>query len=257
MVYKVRGSCFPFSFAYKENIRESSERERFLLRNERLLIVSLFLSLMILRMHFSILCTMVFIGTHLYVLYEGYGYSVASLYCLGFVSGALTSPFTGPFVDRVGRRKSAIVYCILEIFINMLEQRDSFTGLIMSRVVGGITTNLLFTVFESWLVTEHRHNGFSEESLEVILRDSVICSNLSAIASGILAHYLAHFLGPVGPFEGAVGCTWIALVLVFACWGENYGSADPAGVKSVKNYMRKSDLHVFFFFPKKCVMPHI
>ena len=38
-------------------------------------------------------------GTHLYVLYEGYGYSVASLYCLGFLTGAVTSPFIGPFVD--------------------------------------------------------------------------------------------------------------------------------------------------------------
>ena len=97
------------------------------------------------------------IGTHLYVLYESYGYTVASLYCLGFVSGAITSPFIGPLVDKVGRRNSAIAYCVLEIGINMLEQYDILTGLIISRVVGGITTNLLFTVFESWLVTEHRN----------------------------------------------------------------------------------------------------
>ena len=31
-------------------------------------------------------------GTHLYVLYEGYGYSVPSLYCLGFLPGAMEGP---------------------------------------------------------------------------------------------------------------------------------------------------------------------
>ncbi len=164
-------------------------------------------------------------GTHLYVLYEGYGYSVASLYCLGFVSGAVTSPFTGPLVDRIGRKKAAMLYCFLEMVINYLEQYPIFLGLIVSRVVGGITTNLLFTVFESWLVTEHRKRGFAEEKLETILCDSVIASNMAAIFSGYLSHVLAAKYGAVGPFEGAVACTAFALMLVGLMWAENYGSS--------------------------------
>jgi len=175
-------------------------------------------------------------GTHLYVLYEGYGYSVASLYCLGFVSGALTSPFIGPFVDKVGRKRSAVLYCALEIFINLLEQYPHIGGLIVSRVIGGITTNLLFSVFESWLVTEHRRRGYSERRLETILRDSAIASNLAAIASGWLAHFLAMKFGPVGPFEGAVTCTAIALVLVVCMWTENHGCANSSD-KTVGQYM--------------------
>eukprot|EP00532_Pseudo-nitzschia_australis_P019336 CAMPEP_0168301024 /NCGR_PEP_ID=MMETSP0142_2-20121227/33411_1 /TAXON_ID=44445 /ORGANISM="Pseudo-nitzschia australis, Strain 10249 10 AB" /LENGTH=164 /DNA_ID=CAMNT_0008251185 /DNA_START=175 /DNA_END=665 /DNA_ORIENTATION=- len=84
-------------------------------------------------------------GTHLYVLYEGYGFSVASLYCLGFITGALTAPITGPLIDRFGRKKSALLYCTLEVGINMLEQFPFLSGLIVSRIVGGITTNLLST----------------------------------------------------------------------------------------------------------------
>mmetsp|Transcript_23984 Transcript_23984/g.31885 ORF Transcript_23984/g.31885 Transcript_23984/m.31885 type:complete len:687 (-) Transcript_23984:205-2265(-) len=175
-------------------------------------------------------------GTHLYVLYEGYGYSVASLYCLGFVTGAFTSPFIGPLVDKVGRKRSAMLYCALEMMINYLEQMPHFMGLIVARMVGGITTNLLFSVFETWLVTEHRRRGFAEEKLETILRDSVIASNLAAIVSGWIAHVLAAKYGPVGPFEGAVTCTAIALVLVALAWTENYGSESP-GTKSVRSYM--------------------
>lgn len=178
-------------------------------------------------------------GTHLYVLYEGYGYTVASLYSLGFLSGALTSPFTGPLVDKIGRRNSAVAYCVLEIAINLLEQYDNIYGLIFSRVVGGITTNLLFTVFESWLVTEHRKRGFSEDKLETILRDSVVASNLSAIASGCIAHYCALLYGPTGPFSGAVTCTFVALILVATRWEENYGS-DNADLKGITCYMKEA-----------------
>merc|ERR1712238_434568 len=113
-------------------------------------------------------------GTHLYVLYEGYGYSVATLYSLGFLTGAFTSPFIGPLVDKMGRKKAAMLYCFLEMVINQIEQYPLFIGLIFSRVVGGITTNLLFSVFESWLLTEHRKRKFPEEKLEIILLNETV-----------------------------------------------------------------------------------
>ena len=170
-------------------------------------------------------------GTHLYVLYESYGYSVASLYCLGFATGGLMSPITGPLVDRLGRKKSAILYCVLAIFINMLEQYPVLSGLIASRMIGGFTTNLLSSVFETWLDTEYRRRGLEKEKYELIMRDSVIVSNMSAIFSGYLAHTLAQQYGAVGPFEGAVTCTAVALVVVCFVWTENYGStqADSDG----------------------------
>lgn len=163
-------------------------------------------------------------GTHLYVLYEAYGYSVASLYSLGFISGAFTSPFIGPVVDHIGRKRAAMIYCVIEVIINYFEQFPNITGLILSRVLGGITTNLLFSVFESWLVTEHRRRGFKEEKLETILRDHTIVSNSAAIISGYLAHCLAAKYGAVGPFEGAVVLTAVALVIVGVMWTENYGT---------------------------------
>ena len=157
------------------------------------------------------------------MLYESYGFSVASLYAIGFAFGAITTPITGPLVDKFGRKKSALLYCILEIGINMLEQYPFFAGLIVSRVVGGVTTNLLSSVFETWLDTEYRYRGIDSSKYEIIMRDSVIVSNVASIASGYLAHMLAEQYGPVGPFQGAVTCTAIALVVIFFLWNENYG----------------------------------
>lgn len=123
-----------------------------------------------------------------------------------------------------------MIYCLLEVIINYFEQFPIFVGLLMSRILGGITTNLLFSVFESWLVTEHRMRGFEEDKLEIILRDSTIVSNSAAIVSGYIAHCLAENFGPVGPFEGAVVLTIIALIIVGSTWTENYGSASTESV---------------------------
>ena len=200
----------------------------------------------------SISFNFLLIGTHLYVLYEGYGYSVSSLYSLGFISGAITSPFIGPVVDKIGRKRAAMIYCFLEVVINYFEQFPIFIGLIASRVLGGITTNLLFSVFESWLVTEHRNRGFQEEKLEIILRDSTIVSNSAAIVSGYLAHCLAGKFGPVGPFEGAVALTTIAFVFVGLLWSENYGTRRETTLKesetqTCKGNMSKFNLNFFLY----------
>jgi MFS family permease len=162
---------------------------------------------------------------------------VATLYCLGFATGGFASPITGPLVDKLGRKKSAMLYCALEIAINRLEQYPMLAGLIISRMVGGITTNLLSTVFDTWLDTEYRRLGLKKEGgYEIIMRDSVIVSNLAAIGSGYLAHILAESYGPKGPFEGAVTCTSIALIVIMFLWTENYGCGEHQ-VKGLRDFM--------------------
>jgi hypothetical protein len=36
----------------------------------------------------------------------------------------------------------------------------------LGRVLGGVSTNLLFSAFESWMTTEHRKKGFPEEWMQ-------------------------------------------------------------------------------------------
>ena len=74
--------------------------------------------------------------------------------------GAITLPFIRPLVDEAGMHNSAIACCALEIGINMIEECDVLKRLIEIRVVDGVTKKLLLTVFESWLVTEHRKRAF-------------------------------------------------------------------------------------------------
>lgn len=104
-------------------------------------------------------------GTHMYTLYLSYNVNISALFLTGFLSGALFAPFLGSLVDKFGRKRSCIIYCVLEIIINWLEHYSHFGILLLGRVLGGISTNLLFSAFESWMTTEHRRKGFPEEWL--------------------------------------------------------------------------------------------
>lgn len=104
-------------------------------------------------------------GTHMYTLYLSYNVNISALFLTGFLSGAFFAPFLGSAVDKFGRKTSCIVYCVLEIIINTLEHSTDFGVLLLGRVLGGISTNLLFSAFESWMTTEHRRLGFPEEWL--------------------------------------------------------------------------------------------
>jgi MFS transporter, MFS domain-containing protein family, molybdate-anion transporter len=165
---------------------------------------------------------------------------VAYLYCLGFATGGILSPITGPLVDKIGRKKSAILYCCLEMLINYMEQFPYLSGLILARMIGGFTTNLLSSVFETWLDTEYRRRGFAKEKYEIIMRDSVIISNMAAIFSGYLSHILANRYGTVGPFQGAVTCTTIALIVVCFVWTENYGVNNDGPSKNMMGYFKEA-----------------
>ena len=143
-------------------------------------------------------------------------------------------------VDKIGRKKSAILYCCLEMLINYLEQYPNIYGLILCRMVGGFTTNLLSSVFETWLDTEYRRRGFAKEKYEIIMRDSVIVSNSAAIFSGYLSHILASRYGTVGPFQGAVTCTTIALIVVCFVWTENYGVSEDGLSKNMMEYFQEA-----------------
>lgn len=164
-------------------------------------------------------------GTHMYTLYLSYNVNVSALFITGFLSGAIFAPFLGSFVDKFGRKNSCIMYCVLEIIINTLEHSHDFGILLLGRVLGGISTNLLFSAFESWMTTEHRKRGFPEEWMSKTYSDMSIGNGTTAILAGIVAQVLEDNLGHIGPFQGAIALTVLALVLVLP-WEENYGEKD-------------------------------
>ena len=114
-------------------------------------------------------------GTHMYTLYLSYNVNISALFLTGFLTGAIFAPFLGSLVDKFGRKRSCIIYCILEIMINWIEHYNDFRTLLLGRILGGISTNLLFSAFESWMATEHRKRGFPEEWMARTYSEVCMC----------------------------------------------------------------------------------
>ncbi|KAL9191345.1 hypothetical protein ACHAXT_001051 [Thalassiosira profunda] len=179
-------------------------------------------------------------GTHMYTLYLSYEVNVAALFLTGFLSGALFAPFLGSLVDKFGRKRSCLVYCALEIVINVLEHYSSMELLLVGRVLGGISTNLLFSAFESWMATEHRKRGFPEDWMARTYSECSIGNGTMAILAGVFAQVLEDYLGHIGPFQGAIALTVLALVLVLR-WEENYGESKDGDHESSSLYKQFTD----------------
>ena len=68
-----------------------------------------------------------------------------------------------------------------------MEHVPSMPTLLVGRVLGGLSTSLLFTAFESWMVSEHRKQGYSEDLLAGTFSISSAGNGLMAILAGLVA----------------------------------------------------------------------
>jgi len=128
------------------------------------------------------------------------------------------------------------VFCILEVIINAMEHVPEFWTLWVGRILGGISTSLLFTAFESWMITEHRKRGFPEELLESTFGYSSAGFGITAILAGLMAQVSADVSGDIGPFQLAIFLTIVVMILVFF-WPENTGTeadAEDSGLDNIK-----------------------
>eukprot|EP00392_Amoebophrya_sp_AT5.2_P006166 g6176.t1 len=183
-------------------------------------------------------------GTNMYTLYDGYGVDIGSLFLTGFLSSAVFGTFLGIYVDKWGRRFGCIIFCLLEVIINVLEHVNNFPLLLVGRVLGGMTTSILFSAFESWMVTEHRKRGFPEKLLESTFSIASAGNGLMAIKAGVIAQVAADIAGDIGPFQLAILLTIVTWGMVLF-WPENTGDAThlqdiSSGFKQAMRLIRSS-----------------
>lgn len=120
-----------------------------------------------------------------------YGVNVGTLFLTGFLSSALFGTFLGIYIDAYGRKLGCVIFCILEIIINLLEHCPYMSVLMVGRILGGMSTSLLFTAFESWMISEHRKRGFDERLLSSTFSIASWGNGFVAIAAGFLAQFAA------------------------------------------------------------------
>mmetsp|Transcript_11472 Transcript_11472/g.20277 ORF Transcript_11472/g.20277 Transcript_11472/m.20277 type:complete len:471 (-) Transcript_11472:238-1650(-) len=189
-------------------------------------------------------------GPYVYALYASYGYSDgdnARLFVAGFGSSMIVGTFIGSMADRIGRRKSALLYCVLYIGSCATKHVSSYYILMVGRVLGGVATSLLFSVFDSWMVCEHNKRGFKPELLGSTFGLAIFGNSLVAVAAGTVSQFAADFMplspepsdspqfhvgGYTGPFDVSSLCLLVCAAMLQVFWTENHGEVSGASGKS-------------------------
>ncbi|KAF4389447.1 uncharacterized protein LOC115716634 [Cannabis sativa] len=176
-------------------------------------------------------------GPYVYYLYSQYGFGkgeIGQLFIAGFGSSMIFGTIVGSLADKQGRKRACITYCISYILSCVTKHSSDYKVLMLGRVLGGISTSLLCSAFESWLVAEHNKRGFDQKWLSITFSKAIFVGNgLVAIVSGLFGNLLVHTLefGPVAPFDAAGCFLAIGMGIIMYSWTENYG--DPSENKSL------------------------
>lgn len=107
-------------------------------------------------------------GPYVYKLYDQYNYNpqeIAFLFIIGFGTSGIFGAFIGSFADRFGRKLTCILFCILYGICCFTKHFHNYYMLILGRVLGGISTSILFSCFEAWMVSHHQKEKFPMSKL--------------------------------------------------------------------------------------------
>eukprot|EP01130_Rhizamoeba_saxonica_P014411 TRINITY_DN6294_c0_g1_i1.p1 TRINITY_DN6294_c0_g1~~TRINITY_DN6294_c0_g1_i1.p1 ORF type:complete len:437 (-),score=73.51 TRINITY_DN6294_c0_g1_i1:46-1356(-) len=176
-------------------------------------------------------------GPYVYALYSAYEFSkkdIAILFVAGFGASAVFGTIVGSMADKYGRKKLALLFCVFYSLSCFTKLYNNFTILLFGRILAGIATSLLFSVFESWMIYEHNSRGFPSELLGNTFSLQIFLNGCAAIFAGILASVVTAKTSFVAPFM-------IAMVTLIACgfainflWSENYGDSNEDNVALLK-----------------------
>ena len=81
------------------------------------------------------------------------------LFIVGFGSSMVFGTVVGSAADKYGRKKLCLVFGLLYSLSCLTKHIKHFQVLMIGRLLGGISTSILFSSFESWMVHVRRRRA--------------------------------------------------------------------------------------------------
>ncbi|KAI6909277.1 DUF791-domain-containing protein [Hortaea werneckii] len=140
-------------------------------------------------------------GPYIYTLYHDAKAlpepTVAALFMTGFIAAAVSASFVGSLADRYGRKAACLGYCLTYTLSCLSVRSADLFVLFAGRALGGVSTTLLYSVFETWMVAEYhaRELGACGLRLSDMFSSSVMLSGLTAVVSGVVGEALVKWTG--------------------------------------------------------------
>lgn len=146
---------------------------------------------------------------------------VAALYAAGFVSGGISASFAGGYADRFGRKRACLLYCVLYIVTCLTMLSNDMRVLFFGRLAGGVSTTLLFSVFEAWMISDYHEQCIQTADLNLssVFSTMTTLSCIVAIISGVVGDALVTASGTrTWPFLAAVVCCIASGFIISTRW---------------------------------------
>jgi hypothetical protein len=105
---------------------------------------------------------------------------------------------------------------------------SSLPVLILGCALGGVSTTLLFSVFETWMISEYHARGAEMAGLDLasVLSRMTTLGSVVAILVGVLGDMLVQATGSrTTPFVASMCCITINAILLLRRRDENYGES--------------------------------
>lgn len=106
----------------------------------------------------------------------------------------------------------------------ILRLMNAYFLLFASHVLSGLSTALMYSVFESWYVSEHTSREFPTEWRARTFALATLLNSVVAILAGMVANGLVDLWGFRAPYVASMALICFVFVLVSSTWSENYGS---------------------------------
>lgn len=146
-------------------------------------------------------------GPYVYALYEHYNFSIeqiAQLFVVGYGAAGFWGVIAGAIADKLGRKKACFAYTVIFGAACVTKHFPIYRLLLVGRLLAGISAALLHTAFESWMVSHHKANNWSEDLLENTFTQSGQVKGTTAVIAGVVAATAVDIIGPVAPFDVAL-----------------------------------------------------
>ncbi|EIW54809.1 DUF791-domain-containing protein [Trametes versicolor FP-101664 SS1] len=149
---------------------------------------------------------------------------VALLFVLGFLTAGISAPAVGVWADQYGRKRMCMVFCVTYAIACGIIQITSLPLLFVGRFLGGFSTAILFSCFESWLVSSANTLSISSHDLSTIFGHATLVNSIAATVAGIASNKLVEYSALLSsPFLASGALLLLTLVVISITWQENYG----------------------------------
>ncbi|KAF9408501.1 Molybdate-anion transporter [Podila epigama] len=165
-------------------------------------------------------------------------YDIAVLFIVGFVSSAVFGTLVANTADVWGRKRMALLFCFTSSTASLIRLSNNYQYLVVSHLLSGLSTALLYCVFEAWYISQHQRKGFAPALIGATFSTAIFLNGLVAILAGVVANISVEWSGSLAaPFVVSAVTLIFAGLMVSSSWEENFGESKTNASGSVLKSM--------------------